>query len=273
MVIIILHILNNTNYIILAFLATLLTYLLTMLGSISVFLFKKVNEKIMSFMFGFGAGVMIAASFFSLILPAINQLESNDKTSGWITVVSGFLCGGLFILLIDLLMPHLHINSEKTEGIKTKFSKKILLVLSITLHNIPEGMAIGVAFASAYLNIPGSTYISALMLAIGIGLQNIPEGMAVSLPLRTEGMSRKKAFFYGQASGIVEPIAGVIGAVLVSFVSQLLPFVLCFASGAMIYVVAEELIPSGKTNDKNKFGTIGVIVGFAIMMALDIALS
>ena len=268
-----LELLNNTNYILLAFIATLLTYLLTMFGASSVFLFKRINEKLMSFMFGFGAGVMVAASFFSLILPALNQLESSNKSNSWIIIVSGFISGGLFILLIDLLMPHLHINSTKTEGIKTKFSKKILLVLSITLHNIPEGMAIGVAFASAYLKIPGSTYISAFMLAIGIGLQNIPEGMAVSLPLRTEGMSRKKSFFYGQASGIVEPISGVIGAILVTFIRELLPFVLCFASGAMIYVVAEELIPSGKTNEKNKFGTIGVIVGFAIMMALDIALS
>jgi len=270
---VIFNFINNTNYILLAFLATLLTYVLTMLGALSVFLFKKVNEKIMSFMFGFGAGVMIAASFFSLILPALNQVEESNNTLGWIIIVSGFLFGGLFILLIDIFMPHLHINANKSEGIKTKFSKKILLVLSITLHNIPEGMAIGVAFASAYLNIPGSTYISAFMLAIGIGLQNIPEGMAVSLPLRTEGMSRTKAFMYGQASGIVEPISGVIGAILVSFIRELLPFILCFASGAMIYVVSEELIPSGKTNEKNKFGTIGVIVGFAIMMALDIALS
>ncbi len=273
MVIVIEKILNDTNYILLAFLATMFTYFLTMLGALSVFLFKKINEKIMSFMFGFGAGVMIAASFFSLILPALNQLELNNKSNSWIIIVGGFLSGGLFILLIDLLMPHLHINESKTEGLKTKFSKKILLVLAITLHNIPEGMAIGVAFASAFLNIPGSTYIAAFMLAVGIGLQNIPEGMAISLPLRTEGMSRRKSFFYGQASGIVEPISGVIGAVLVTIVSELLPFVLCFASGAMIYVVAEELIPSGKTNEKNKYGTIGVIVGFAIMMALDIALS
>lgn len=272
MVIVILELLNNTNYILLAFLATLLTYILTSLGALSVFLFKKVNEKIMSLMFGFGAGVMIAASFFSLILPALNQLELSGKPFGWITIVMGFLSGGFFILLIDLLMPHLHINSNECEGLKSKFNKKILLILSITLHNIPEGMAIGVAFASAYLQIPGSTYISALMLALGIGLQNIPEGMAVSLPLRTEGMSRKKAFFYGQASGIVEPISGILGAVLVSVVREALPFVLCFASGAMIYVVAEELIPSGKTNEKNKLGTIGVIIGFAIMMALDIAL-
>lgn len=270
---VIFNFINETHYVLLAFLATFLTYVLTMVGALSVFLFKKVNEKLMSFMFGFGAGVMIAASFFSLILPALNQVEQNNSEYNWVVIVLGFLSGGLFILLIDLFMPHLHINSNKSEGIKTKCSKKILLVLSITLHNIPEGMAIGVAFASAYLNIPGSTYISAFMLALGIGLQNIPEGMAISLPLRTEGMSRKKSFFYGQASGIVEPISGVIGAVLVSFIRELLPFVLCFASGAMIYVVAEELIPSGKTNEKNKFSTIGVIVGFAIMMALDIALS
>ncbi len=273
MVIVIIEIMNNTNYIVLTFIATLMTYLLTMIGSLSVFLFKKVNEKLMSFMFGFGAGVMISASFFSLILPALNQIENDEIKYGWLIIVLGFLCGGFFILLIDLLMPHIHINSEKQEGIKAKLNKKILLVLSITLHNIPEGMAIGVAFASAFLNISGSTYISAFMLAIGIGLQNIPEGMAVSLPLRTEGVSRKKAFIYGQASGIVEPISGIIGAILVSFIRELLPFILCFASGSMIYVVAEELIPSGKTNEKNKFGTIGVIIGFAIMMTLDIVLS
>lgn len=271
--IVIFNFINNTNYILLAFLSTLLTYILTMLGALTVFLFKKVNEKIISFMFGFGAGVMIAASFFSLILPALNQVEKAENKYGVIIIVLGFLFGGLFILLIDLIMPHIHINSNQCEGIKTKCNRKILLVLSITLHNIPEGMAIGVAFASAYLNIEGSTYISAFMLALGIGLQNIPEGIAVSLPLKTEGMSRKKAFFYGQASGIVEPISGIIGAILVSFIKDLLPFILCFASGAMIYVVAEELIPSGKTNEKNKFGTIGVIIGFAIMMALDIALS
>lgn len=273
MVIIILDFLNNTNYILLAFLSTLFTYLLTMFGAASVFFFKKVNQKIMSFMFGFGAGVMIAASFFSLILPALNQVEHNNQKNGWMIIVFGFLFGGLFILLIDLLMPHLHLNSNKSEGIKTKCSKKILLVLAITLHNIPEGMAVGVAFASAFLGIPGSTYISAFMVALGIGLQNIPEGMAISLPLRTEGMSRKKAFVYGQASGIVEPISGVIGAILVAFVSNSLPFILCFASGAMIYVVVEELIPSGKTNEKDKLGTLGVIIGFVIMMAFDIVFS
>ena len=264
---------ENVNYILLAFLATLLTWFLTMLGAMTVFFFKKINEKIMSFMFGFGAGVMISASFFSLILPALNQLEENNNNLSWIIIVCGFMLGGLFILLIDLFMPHLHINEEKKEGINSGLNRKVLLILSITLHNIPEGMAIGVAFASAYLGLPGTTTISALMLAVGIGLQNIPEGMAVSLPLRNEGMSRKGAFFYGQASGIVEPISGIIGAVLVGIVKNLLPFILCFASGAMIYVVAEELIPSGKTNEKNKFGTIGVIIGFSVMMALDIALS
>lgn len=260
------------NYILMAFLATLLTWFLTMLGALTVFLFKKVNEKIMSFMFGFGAGVMIAASFFSLILPALNQLNEENNKLSWLIIVLGFLTGSIFILIIDLLMPHLHINSTKEEGIKTSLNKKILLILAITLHNIPEGLAVGVAFASAFLDVPGSTVISATMLAIGIGLQNIPEGMAVSLPLRNEGMSRSKAFFYGQASGLVEPISGVIGALLVTFVKDLLPFILCFASGAMIYVVAEELIPSGKTSERNKLGTVGVIVGFSLMMALDIAL-
>lgn len=255
-----------------AFLATIFTWILTMLGALTVFMFKKVNEKAMSLMFGFGAGVMIAASFFSLILPALNQLNETNYKWSWIIIVGGFLSGGLFILIIDLLLPHLHINTTKEEGIKTSWNQKVLLVFAITLHNIPEGLAVGVAFASAFLDIPGSTIISAMMLAMGIGLQNIPEGMAVSLPLRNDGMSRTKSFFYGQASGIVEPISGVLGAVLVSFIKELLPFVLCFASGAMIYVVAEELIPSGKTSENNKLGTIGVMIGFAIMMALDIAL-
>lgn len=255
-----------------AFLATLFTWFLTMLGALTVFMFKKVNENIMSLMFGFGAGVMIAASFFSLILPAMNQLNDMKSKISWIVLVTGFLSGGIFILIIDLLLPHLHINKTKEEGLKTSWSQKVLLVFAITLHNIPEGLAVGVAFASAFLNIEGSTIISAIMLAVGIGLQNIPEGMAVSLPLRNDGMSRTKSFFYGQASGIVEPISGVLGALLVSFVKDLLPFVLCFASGAMIYVVAEELIPSGKTSENNKLGTIGVMIGFAIMMALDVAL-
>ena len=240
-------------YVKIAFYATLFTWFVTALGASMVFLFKKVSNKIMSLMFGFGAGVMIAASFFSLILP-------------------GILFGGLLIFLIDVFIPHMHINKETPEGISSSWSRKILLVLAITLHNIPEGLAIGVAFGTIATGLEGASLASAWILAIGIGLQNFPEGMAVSVPLRSEGISRKKAFFYGQASGMVEPISAVIGAILVTFIKPILPFVLGFAAGAMIYVVAEELIPSGKTSKKDKFGTIGVMIGFILMMVLDIAL-
>lgn len=260
------------NYVLLAFIATLFTWAITALGGASVFLFKKISDNIMSFMFGFGAGVMIAASFFSLILPSIDLASSLNQIT-WLISGLGFLSGAGFILIIDLLLPHMHMKAQDTEGVKTSLSRSFLLVLAITLHNIPEGLAIGVAFGAAFLGIGGTSYVAAILLAIGIGLQNFPEGMAVSLPLRNDGCSRGKAFFYGQLSGVVEPIAGVLGAILVSVMRPILPFVLCFASGAMIYVVAEELIPSSKTTKENKFGVIGVIIGFAIMMILDIALS
>ncbi|MCM1514462.1 MAG: ZIP family metal transporter [Anaeroplasma bactoclasticum] len=250
----------------LALLATLMTWGLTALGGAMVFAFRKTSEKLMSFMFGFGAGVMIAASFFSLLLPGIDKAEEMGQNAA-IVLGLGVLVGTLCIYLIDRFIPHLHLQAEVPEGKKSSWNRKILLVLAITLHNIPEGLAIGVAFGSCMNN-----FLPAWILAIGIGLQNFPEGMAVSLPLREEGMSRGKAFFYGQASGIVEPISAVIGAILVTFVSSILPFVLGFAAGAMIYVVAEELIPSGKTNKENKLGTIGVMLGFVIMMSLDLLL-
>lgn len=253
-------------------LATLFTWGITALGASTVFLFKKVNPKLMSLLFGFGAGVMIAASFFSLILPGMD-LATKLNQNVWLIIGIGFLTGSLFILLIDLFLPHMHIEKNEAEGVKSKLSRNFLLILAITLHNIPEGMAIGVAFGAASLNIPGSTIPAAIILALGIGLQNFPEGMAVSLPLRNDGISSKRAFFYGQASGIVEPFSAVLGLILVSVVRSILPFVLSFAAGAMIYVVAEELIPSGKSNSETKLGTIGVIIGFTIMMILDIALS
>lgn len=252
-----------------ALLASLFTWFVTAAGAAMVFCFKKVNNKIMSLMFGFGAGVMVAASFFSLILPAIELAEKINQIS-YLTVGLGFLFGGIFLFLIDIMLPHLHIEKNSPEGLNSTWSRKILLVLAITMHNIPEGLAIGVAFGSVASNT--STLISAWLLAIGIGLQNFPEGFAVSMPLRSEGMSRKKSFFYGQASGIVEPISAVVGVILVTVVEPILPFILGFASGAMIYVVAEELIPSSKTSKENKYGTIGVMLGFLIMMTLDIAL-
>ena len=260
------------SYLIITILLTLLTWFLTALGSLTIFLFKKINNKFISIMFGFGAGVMIAASFFSLLLPGIEKAESLNQNVALI-IGLGFFSGCIFILFIDLLLPHMHIGSTNTEGVKSNFSNKLLLIFAITLHNIPEGMAIGVAVGAASLGIEGATLASGIILAIGIGLQNFPEGMAVSMPLVSDGMSKKKAFFYGQASGIVEPFSAVLGFLLVSAISTILPFVLSFAAGAMIYVVAEELIPKGKSTDESKLGTIGVIIGFTVMMILDIALS
>lgn len=263
---------KNMSNLLITIIATLFTWFLTALGASTIFIFKKINNKIMSLMFGFGAGVMIAASFFSLLLPAIELSETLNQNISLI-IGLGFFTGCIFILFIDLFLPHMHIGKNETEGLSINISKKILLILAITLHNIPEGMAIGVAIGAASLNIDGATMSSAIILAIGIGLQNFPEGMAVSMPLASDGMSKKKAFFYGQASGIVEPISAIIGYLLVSLIRSILPFILSFASGAMIYVVVEELIPSGKTSDDSKLGTIGVIFGFTVMMILDLALS
>lgn len=247
---------------------TLFTWFLTALGSSTIFLFKNINNKIMSLMFGFGAGVMIAASFFSLLLPAIS-LSDNLNQITYLNIGLGFLSGCVFILLIDLFTEK--INKSKTKS--NIVSKNLLLILAVTLHNIPEGMAIGVAIGSAGLNMDGVTLSNGIILAIGIGLQNFPEGMAVSMPLVSDGMDKKKAFFYGQASGIVEPLSAILGYFLVLSIRSILPFILSFASGAMIYVVVEELIPTGKTKDDSKISTIGVIIGFTIMMILDIALS
>ena len=258
-------------YIKMAFYASIFTWFVTALGAAMVFLFKKVSNKMMSLMFGFGAGVMIAASFFSLLLPAI-ELADQIYQYSYLIVGLGVLFGGIFIFLVDITIPHMHINRETKEGINSSWSRKILLILAITLHNIPEGLAVGVAFGSIATGTNELTIASAWILAIAIGLQNFPEGMAVSVPLRSENFSRKKAFFYGQASGMVEPISAVIGAFLVTIIRPMMPFVLAAAAGAMIYVVAEELIPSGKTSKADKFGTIGVMIGFILMMILDIAL-
>ena len=259
-------------YVKLAFYASLFTWGITAFGASIVFFFKKISLKVMSLMFGFGAGVMIAASMFSLILPGIEQAENIGQIP-YLVVGLGVLFGGLSIYLFDLLIPHIPLNKENVSLENISWTRKILLVLAITIHNIPEGLAIGVAFGAVATNITGYTLASAWVLAIGIGLQNFPEGMAVSVPLRSEGLSRKKSFFLGQASGIVEPLSAIIGVVLVTLVRQILPFILGFAAGAMIYVVAEELIPSGKTSKKDKWGTIGVLFGFILMMVLDIALS
>lgn len=261
------------NPVLLAMFATLFTWFITAIGASMVFFFKTIDKKILNSMLGFAAGVMIAASFWSLLKPAIEMAKASD-TLPWIPALIGFLSGGAFLLLVDKLLPHLHmgLSIDKAEGVKTTWHRSILLVLAITLHNIPEGLAVGVAFGSLANNPDAEKFVGAVSLAIGIGLQNFPEGAAVSIPLRREGFSRLKAFSYGQLSGMVEPIAGVIGAYLVLTITPLLPYALSFAAGAMIFVVVEELIPESQTGNETDFSTIGAMLGFATMMLLDVAL-
>jgi ZIP family zinc transporter len=264
------------NPILAAFFGTLFTYSVTALGASLVFPFKNVSKKVFNGMLGFSAGVMIAASFWSLLKPGIDLAESIGLIP-WVPAVIGFLSGGLFLLLVDKYLPHMHIMSHHAEGMKSSWHRSILLVLAITLHNIPEGLAVGVAFgyaASSVLapELAEPAVYGAIALAIGIGLQNFPEGAAVSVPLRREGMSRNKAFMIGQFSGMVEPIAGVVGAILAIYVRNALPYALSFAAGAMIYVVIEELIPESQMMENTKIATIGAMIGFAIMMTLDVAL-
>jgi len=261
------------NPVLLALLATLFTWGVTALGASMVFFFKTINRKVLNSMLGFAAGVMIAASFWSLLNPAINMAEASGTVS-WIPALTGFLAGGAFLLLIDKILPHLHmgLSVDKAEGIKTSWQRSVLLILAITLHNIPEGLAVGVAFGALASNQDPGALTGAIALAIGIGLQNFPEGAAVSIPLRREGFSRLKSFYYGQLSGIVEPIAGVLGAFLVISMTPLLPYALSFAAGAMIFVVVEELIPESQTGNETDLSTIGAMLGFATMMFLDVAL-
>ncbi len=265
---------TNQNPIIQALIATLFTWFVTALGSATVFVFKTINKKALNGMLGFAAGVMIAASFWSLLAPAISMAEDSG-TIPWIPAVVGFLAGGAFLWIVDVIMPHLHIGeaNQEPEGMKTSWQRSVLLVLAITLHNIPEGLAVGVAFGAAVAGGPTATLAGAIALALGIGLQNFPEGAAVSVPLRREGLSRWKSFLYGQASGIVEPIAGVLGAAAVIAMKPILPYALSFAAGAMIYVVVEELIPEAQQEKHHSnAGTIGAMLGFAVMMLLDVAL-
>ena len=256
-----------------ALFATLFTWGVTALGAAFVFINKTVNRKLMVAMLGFAAGVMIAASFFSLLLPAIDMAEASG-VPGWLPAVVGFLAGGLFLWVIDKILPHLHqgFRTDQAEGVKTNWQRSVLLVMAITLHNIPEGLAVGVAFGAVAAGIPSASLTGAIALALGIGLQNFPEGMAVSMPLRGEGLSRWRAFLMGQASGIVEPIAGVLGALAVLLVRPLLPYALSFAAGAMIYVVIEELIPESQRDTNTDIATLGAMGGFALMTFLDVAL-
>lgn len=261
-----------------ALLATLFTYGVTALGSALVFLFRTIERHVFNLMLGFASGVMIAASFWSLLAPAIDMANEQGAIA-WLVVAIGFALGGLFLYAADKTLPHMHFGPEhEVEGIHTKLKRNILLVFSITLHNIPEGLAVGVAFGAIQYTSgdPTAATLGAIGLALGIGIQNFPEGAAVSIPLREEGnISRKKAFLYGQASGIVEPIAGVIGAILVTSMEVILPYALAFAAGAMIYVVAEELIPEAQQRQTAKgahFAVLGVMTGFIVMMILDVAL-
>lgn len=253
--------------------ATLFTWGVTALGAGMVFFFKSIDKRVLDSMLGFAAGVMIAASFWSLLAPAI-ELSESMRLIPWIPPAIGFLSGGIFLRFVDRLLPHLHIEykTEEAEGIKTNWSRSVLLVLAITLHNIPEGLAVGVGFGAVGASIGSASLAGAIALALGIGIQNFPEGAAVSIPLRRDGMSRSKSFLYGQASGIVEPIAGVLGAALVSTMRPILPYALAFAAGAMIYVVAEEVLPEANRDGNGHLATIGTMVGFAIMMILDVAL-
>lgn len=253
---------QNLNYIYQALIATLFTYAITALGAGLVFLFKKINKTIMDAMLGFSAGVMLAASYFSLLAPAIEH-SINLNLNPWLITFSGFLAGGLFLFFSDKIFNKLLTNKNK---------RILMLISSITIHNIPEGLAVGIAFGSIHYGIEGANLISAMMLALGIGIQNFPEGTAVSIPLLREGLSKKKSFFYGQLSGIVEPIFGVLGAYLVLKMQILLPFFLSFAAGAMIYVVISELNPESQTNEKKELISLITILGFSIMMILDIAL-
>lgn len=256
-----------------AVIATCFTWLMTALGAAVVFFFKTFNRKLLDGMLGFAAGVMIAASFWSLLAPAIQMAESSGS-SPWIPAAVGFMAGGLFLSIIDKLLPHLHpgFPLNEAEGIRTNWQRSILLVLAITLHNIPEGLAVGVAFGALAADISSASLTGAIALAIGIGIQNFPEGTAVSVPLRREGISRLKSFWYGQLSGIVEPIAAFVGAYAVVVFRPILPYALAFAAGAMIFVVVEELIPESQQEKNSDIATYGALLGFTMMMILDVAL-
>ena len=253
-------------------LGIMIPFIGTILGSGMVFFMKnKMNNKIQKLLLGFASGVMIAASVWSLLIPSIEMAEEQGKL-GWIPAAVGFLLGMIFLLILDSLIPHMHLNQEHPEGPKNKLKKNTMLLFAVTLHNIPEGMAVGVLFAGALMGNSGMTIAGAMVLAIGIAIQNFPEGAIISMPLRSEGESKLKSFGYGALSGIVEPISAIITILLTNIVVPTLPYLLAFAAGAMMYVVVEELIPESQSGDHSNIGTIGVAIGFIIMMILDVAL-
>ena len=262
---------TSINPILAAFYATMFTWFVTALGASFVFFFKGMNRTVFDGMLGFTGGVMVAASFWSLLAPSI-EMSKGDGFIKVIPAVVGFALGALFIFGIDKILPHMHINFKETEGVKSPWQRTTLLVLAITMHNIPEGLAVGVLFGGVAAGIPEASIAGAVALAIGIGIQNFPEGIAVSMPLRRMGMSRRKSFMYGQSSAIVEPIAGVLGALAVTFFTPILPYALAFAAGAMIFVVIEEVIPETQQANNTDIATLGFIGGFIVMMTLDVAL-
>ena len=247
-------------------------FLGTALGSFMVFFMKnQMNKKLEKLLLGFASGVMIAASVWSLLIPSIDMAKEQNVIE-WLPASLGFLLGIFFLLVLDSIIPHLHLNSDKPEGLKAKLEKTTMMVLAVTLHNIPEGMAVGVVFAGAMAQNSGITMAGAIALAIGIAIQNFPEGAIISMPLKSEGVSKPRAFLYGMLSGIVEPIGAILTIALTNLVVPILPYFLSFAAGAMIYVVVEELIPESHSGEHSNIGTIGVAIGFVIMMILDIAL-
>ena len=265
------HFIEDFDPVFQAFIATSFTWLLTALGAAFVFFSKTVNKKLLDGMLGFASGVMIAASFWSLLAPAIEMSEKGPMPQ-WFPPAAGFLTGAIFLRIVDMMLPHLHMGLaiDDAEGIKTSWKRTTLLILAMTLHNIPEGLAVGVAFGAAAVGFESATLSGAVALAIGIGLQNFPEGMAISMPLRMDGMSRFRSFWYGQLSAIVEPIAGVIGALAVIMADSILPYALGFAAGAMIFVVVEQLIPESQKGGNTDIATLGTICGFLLMMMLDV---
>lgn len=254
------------------FLGILIPFLGTTLGAATVFLMRKeLNAKVEKVLLGFASGVMVAASVWSLIIPSI-EMAKEQQIIAWLPATVGFIFGIAFLLALDLIIPHLHLESNKPEGIKSKLKKTTMMVLAVTLHNIPEGMAVGVCFAGALSQNSSITLAEALALAVGIAIQNLPEGAIISLPLRSEGMSKSKAFLYGTLSGIVEPIGAIITVLITGTIETILPGLLAFAAGAMLYVVVEELIPESQNGEHSNIGTIGFAIGFLIMMILDVAL-
>lgn len=244
----------------------------TTLGSAMVFFMKnQINRKLEKLLMGFAAGVMVAASVWSLLIPSIEMADGRGKIA-WMPAAAGFILGMAFLLLLDSVIPHLHLDTEKPEGIRSKAKKTTMMVFAVTLHNIPEGMAVGVTFAGALLGDAQITMAGAFTLALGIAIQNFPEGAIISMPLKSTGVSRKRAFLYGTLSGLVEPVGAVLTILLAGLIVPMLPYFLAFAAGAMIYVVVEELIPESQSGEHTNIGTIGVAVGFVVMMVLDVAL-